>query len=204
MAVVAAQPRGVPRREPTTSRCPRPSGCAPSRAGASTRPTSRRPSSAARERNRYITDRRGAAGRADLVHRDRGAGQAGQAGVDSTTNASHIHGVSVGFSDAPVTIDVFEDFQSTASLAFEQKVGADLDSIAATTTTARCAITWSRSMTRARTATATRPGRPTPRSARPTSAVSTSASTTATCSASTATGTRSCRRSAVMDAPTPR
>ena len=33
-----------------------------------------------------------------------------------------------------MTIDVFEDFQSTASLAFEQAVGADLDTIATTST----------------------------------------------------------------------
>ncbi len=50
--------------------------------------------------------------------------------TDSPANASHVQGVSVG-NASPVTIDVFEDFQSTASLAFEKAVGADLDTMAA-------------------------------------------------------------------------
>lgn len=53
-----------------------------------------------------------------------------KAAVDGGGNASHVDGISVGFGGAPVTIDVFEDFQSRQSLAFEQSVGADLDKIA--------------------------------------------------------------------------
>jgi protein-disulfide isomerase len=53
-----------------------------------------------------------------------------KAAVDGGGNASHVDGVSVGFGGAPVTIDVFEDFQSRQSLAFEKLVGADLDKIA--------------------------------------------------------------------------
>jgi protein-disulfide isomerase len=53
--------------------------------------------------------------------------------ADSSANASHVTGVSVGNAGL-VTVDVFEDFQSTASLAFEKSVGAELDSLAASGT----------------------------------------------------------------------
>jgi Thioredoxin len=91
--------------------------------------------SSARERNRYITA--GIILPAVLVSFIAIGVQAKRTETSTATpptNASHVQGVSVGFSGAPVTIDVFEDFQSTASLAFEKQVGADLDSIAQTST----------------------------------------------------------------------
>ncbi len=51
----------------------------------------------------------------------------------STVTASHVDGVSIGLDTATVNVDVFEDFQSPASMKLEQSLGADFNSIAATT-----------------------------------------------------------------------
>jgi uncharacterized membrane protein YphA (DoxX/SURF4 family)/protein-disulfide isomerase len=88
----------------------------------------------ARERNRYITA--GLTIPIVLISFIAIGVQAKRANPasDTAANASHVLGISVGFSNAPVTIDVFEDFQSTASLALEQKLGAELDKLAVTST----------------------------------------------------------------------
>jgi uncharacterized membrane protein YphA (DoxX/SURF4 family) len=88
----------------------------------------------ARERNRYITA--GLTIPIVLISFIAIGVQAKRANPasDTAANASHVLGISVGFSSAPVTVDVFEDFQSTASLALEQRLGAELDKLAVTST----------------------------------------------------------------------
>jgi uncharacterized membrane protein YphA (DoxX/SURF4 family) len=57
--------------------------------------------------------------------------QANRAKVDgrNSTNGSYINGISTGVLSS-ITVDVFEDFGSPQSLAFEQRVGSLLDSLA--------------------------------------------------------------------------